>query len=94
MEIKIKEAETKGYAIAEENGKTAGKMTYSIPADDFIIIDHTETDPAFQGQGVGKKLLYKIVDMAREKNIKILPLCPFANAMFKKLEDIQDVLKK
>lgn len=94
MDIQIKEHETKGYAIAQENGKTAGKMTYSIPSSAFIIIDHTEVESAFEGKGVGKQLLYKIVEMAREKKIKILPLCPFASAMFKKLEDIQDVLKK
>lgn len=68
-------------------------MTYSKASSEFIIIDHTEVDPSFKGKGVGKQLLYKIVEMAREKNIKILPLCPFASAMFKKLTDIQDVLK-
>ena len=93
MEIEIRERENKGFAIARENEKKAGLMTYSIPDSDFIIIDHTEVDDAFKGQGVGKKLLYKIVDMAREKELKILPLCPFASAMFKKLDDIQDVLK-
>lgn len=94
MEIKLIEDQTKGYAIAIENELTAGKMTYSIAGKDFIIIDHTEVDPAFKGKAIGKQLLYKIVEMAREKNIKILPLCPFANALFQKLEDIQDVLKK
>lgn len=94
MEVQIKENQSKGFAIATEDGKTAGKMTYSIPAADFIIIDHTEVDPTFKGGGVGKLLLYEIVAMAREKNLKIMPLCPFASAMFKKLTDIQDVLKK
>ncbi len=94
MEITIKERDNKGFSMAREDDKRAGMMTYSIAGDDHIIIDHTEVDPAFKGRGVGKQLLYKIVDMAREKNIKITPICPFANAMFKKLEDIQDVLKK
>lgn len=94
MEITIKERDSKGFAIAQENGNTAGKMTYSIASADFIIIDHTEVDPQFKSKGVGKQLLYKIVEMAREKNIKILPLCPYANAMFKKRTDIQDVLKQ
>jgi len=93
MEIIIKERENKGFAIATEGDKKAGTMTYSIAGTDHIIIDHTEVDPEFKGKSVGKQLLYKIVDMAREKNIKITPLCPFANAMFKKLEDIQDVLR-
>jgi predicted GNAT family acetyltransferase len=68
-------------------------MTYSIAGEELIIIDHTEVDPEFNGRNVGKQMLYKIVEMAREKNIKIIPLCPFAASMFKKLEDIQDVLK-
>lgn len=93
MRIEIKEKETKGAAIAEEEGKKAGEMTYSIASNDYIIIDHTEVNPDFKGRGVGKKLLIKIVEMAREKNIKILPLCPFAKAMFQKNTEIQDVLK-
>ena len=94
MEIKLIEDQTKGYAVAKENDEQAGKMTYSVASADFIIIDHTEVSPSFRGKDVGKQLLYKIVEMAREKNIKIMPLCPFAAAMFKKLTDIQDVLKK
>lgn len=93
MEVQIIEDQSKGFAIAKEEGQTAGKMTYSISSAGFIIIDHTEVNPEFKGKGVGKKLLLKIVEMAREKNIKILPLCPFANAMFEKTADIQDVLK-
>jgi predicted GNAT family acetyltransferase len=93
MEIIIKEQGSKGFALASDNDKKAGAMTYSIPESDFIIIDHIEVDESFKGKGVGKKLLYKIVDMAREKNIKILPLCPFAKAMFDKIDEINDVLK-
>lgn len=93
MEISIEEQESKGLAMAKEADKKAGIMTYSIAGKNHIIIDHTAVEPEFKGKGVGKQLLYKIVEMAREKNIKITPLCPYANAMFKKLEDIRDVLK-
>jgi len=68
-------------------------MTFNIPNDKFIIIDHTEVEEDYKGDGIGKKLLNKIVEMARAKHIKIYPLCPFANAMFKKNSDIRDVLK-
>lgn len=93
MEILIKEEGSKGAAIAQDMDKKVGEMTYSIAGADLIIIDHTDVDPAYNGKGVGKQLLYKIVAMARERNIKIMPLCPFAAAMFKKTTDIQDVLK-
>lgn len=93
MEILLKEESTKGFAMARESNKRAGMMTYSITGAALIIIDHTEVEPAYNGKGVGKQMLYKIVEMAREKNIKIIPLCPFAASMFKKSEDIKDVLK-
>jgi uncharacterized protein len=93
MEILLKEESTKGFAMARENNKRAGMMTYSIAGAALIIIDHTEVEPAYNGKGVGKQMLYKIVEMSREKNIKIIPLCPFAASIFKKAVDIKDVLK-
>lgn len=93
MEILLKEIEAKGFAMARNNNKRAGMMTYSVAGSELIIIDHTDVEPAYNGKGVGKQMLYKIVEMAREKNIKIIPLCPFAAAMFRKLDEIKDVLK-
>ena len=93
MEIVLKEHGAKGFAMALVDEKKAGAMTYSIAGEQLIIIDHTEVEPEYNGLSIGKHMLYKIVDMAREKNIKIIPLCPFAAAMFKKTGDIQDVLK-
>lgn len=93
MQIELKENGSKGLAIAMENQKRMGTITYSIAGPELIIIDHTEVEPEYNGQGIGKKILYKIVEMAREKNIKIIPLCPFAAGMFRKIEAIRDVLK-
>ncbi|MBE7175150.1 MAG: N-acetyltransferase [Mucilaginibacter polytrichastri] len=93
MNIVLKELDGKGYAMARENEKRAGMMTYSIAGEELIIIDHTEVEPEYNGKGIGKQLLYKIVEMAREKNKKIMPLCPFAASVFRKEEDIRDVLK-
>ena len=92
MEITHKEFENKGAFIAQSEGKNAGEMTYSKAGEKLIIIDHTEVDSAFSGQGVGKKMVLAAVDFARENQIKILPLCPFAKAAFDKDSSIQDVL--
>ncbi len=94
MEIILTINETKGSSIAMDNEIRAGEMTFSIVSKDLIIIDHTDVNPDFKGKGIGKKLLLKIVEMARKQSIKILPLCPFASAVFKKTENIQDVLKQ
>lgn len=93
MEILLKEESSKGFAVAQDNDKQAGRMSYSIAGSVLIIIDHTEVEPAYTGKGIGKQMLYKIVEMAREKGIKIIPLCPFAASVFRKSDDIKDVLK-
>lgn len=92
LEIKQNNKETKGEFVAFFDGKQAGLMTYSWAGADKFIIDHTEVEPEFNGKGVGKQLVYKAVEFARENNLKIIPLCPFATATFKKNEEIRDVL--
>lgn len=92
MEINHRKEENKGAFIATEDGAKAGEMTYSKAGEDKFIIDHTEVNPEFNGKGVGKQMVLSAVEYARANGIKILPLCPFAKAMFDKNKDIQDVL--
>jgi predicted GNAT family acetyltransferase len=82
----------KGFFQAVENDEQAGLMTYSWAGSDKFIIDHTEVNPAFSGQGVGKLMVMDAVDFARANNIKIIPLCPFAKSVFDKEPEIRDVL--
>ncbi|KAF2337598.1 GNAT family N-acetyltransferase [Flavobacterium ginsenosidimutans] len=92
MEIQQINDTRKGYFEAIEDGKEAGKMTYTWAGDSKFIIDHTEVSPDFNGKGVGKKLVMAAVDYARANNLKIIPLCPFAKSVFDKVEEIRDVL--
>ena len=41
---------------------------------------------------IGKDLVKAGVDFARQNNLKIIPLCPFAKAEFEKHADYTDVL--
>ncbi|MEQ8358003.1 MAG: GNAT family N-acetyltransferase [Cytophagales bacterium] len=92
MEVKHQDLGNKGsFYIGEENDKK-GEMTYSKAGDQMIIIDHTEVSEELKGKGAGKQMLMKAVEMARNKNLKILPLCPFAKSVFDKDQSISDVL--
>ena len=91
MNIQHSNNDKKGEFYYEVEGKKLGLMTYSYAGDDKIIIDHTEVDTSLKGQGVGYKLVEASVNYARENNLKIMPLCPFANAVFKKRNDYNDV---
>ena len=83
---------SKGYFYVSVDGKQEGKMTFVFAGNDKIIIDHTEVNPGNNGKGFGKKMVNKAVEFAREKNIKIIPLCPFAKSVFDKTPEFSDVL--
>jgi uncharacterized protein len=84
--------EDKGFFRVVADERTAGKMTYSRAGLERIIIDHTEVNPDFNGQGVGKKMVLAAIDFARKENLKIIPLCPFAKSVFDKNPELRDVL--
>lgn len=84
----------KGAFYIIENGVRAAEMTYVWAGANKIIIDHTEVGDSLRGTGAGKQLVQASVHFAREKGLKILPLCPFARSVFDKVVDFQDVLSK
>ena len=91
-EIKHKESDRRGMFYMEDKSGITSELTYSIQDNGVMIIDHTETRPELEGQGLASKLVKKIVEHARENNFKIDPLCPFAEVQFDLHKDYRDVL--
>lgn len=90
--FKHKEEENIGSFLFYDEEQMAAEMTYS-KANGFIIIDHTSVEAAYRNRDLGYLLVDKVVEFARNNNIKVMPLCPFAASVFQKNEDIRDVLK-
>ena len=82
MNIQHEESNTKGAFYIEKDGTRIAEMTYSKNGDYRIIIDHTEVSEAHKGEGLGKALVFHGVEYAREHNLKVLPLCPYARTVF------------
>lgn len=72
------------------NGPEA-ELTYSRASDKLIIIDHTGVPEVYRGGKVGLALVKRAVEDARKNNYKILPLCPFAAAQFRRHSEWNDV---
>ena len=93
MEIQHRDDGRKGgFYVGEEDGKVLAEMTYVWAGSQKIIIDHTQVDESLKGKNVGKQLVHRAVVFAREKDIKILPLCPFTKAVLEKIAEYKDVL--
>lgn len=91
--IQLELRDTKGRFYIQQGERELGEMSFVFAGSDKIIIDHTLVSDELKGQGAGKKLLEATVAWAREKGLKIIPICPFAKAvMTKDPERYKDVL--
>ncbi len=91
ISINREDNDKKGRFVVQDNDEYAGEMTYTWAGEDKIIIDHTGVLKEHGGKGLGKKLVMEAVRFARNNNIKILPLCPFAKRVLEK-EEFKDIV--
>ncbi len=92
MNIQQADNGKKGRFFIEVDGHEIAAMHYVYSGEKQFIIDHTEVAEAFEGRGLGKQLINAVVKFAREKELKIIPLCPYAKAVFGKSPELADVL--
>jgi len=52
-----------------------------------LTVYHTEVSDELKGQGIASKLLSTMVDYARDHQLKVIALCPYVNAQFKRHAD-------
>lgn len=83
----------RGAFFIEDEGKRLASLTYTV-AGSRVILDHTDVDDALRGTGTGRKLVAAAVDWAREEEVKLMPLCPFARSVFDKTPEFGDVLAR
>lgn len=90
--ITLEESATRGRYVYRV-GDDEAEMTYSRAGAGLIIIDHTLVPDAFRGQGVGAALVERGVADARAAGLKVLPLCTFAAAQFRRHPEWADLLQ-
>ncbi len=69
------------------------EMTYADTGRGVWVIDHTLVPDAFRGLGVGAALVARGVADARAAGVRILPLCSFAAAQFRRHPEWSDILE-
>lgn len=91
-EITFEDGGSKGRYVYRAGG-TEAEMTFTRAGEGLVIIDHTGVPDAFRGQGVGAALVARAVADFRAQGKKVLPLCPFAAAQFRRHPEWADLLQ-
>ena len=81
---------SKGRYVIRKDGEEA-ELTFSITTPTLVIADHTGVPDSFRGTGAGLALVTHMVEDARASGFKVMPLCPFVNAMRKRHPEWADV---
>ena len=90
MNIELEDGETGGRYVVREAGAEA-EMTFSKAGESMIIIDHTGVPESLRHKGIGEALVLRAVEDMRAAGKKIMPLCPFAAAQFRKHPEWADL---
>lgn len=73
----------KGAFVIEEGDERIAEMAIGISGENLTVY-HTEVSEKLKGKGVASQLLTRMVTYARENKLKVIPLCPYVLAQFKR----------
>jgi hypothetical protein len=82
VQLKVNDNGRGEFFIAKDGDEVA-EMEIQIDKDN-ITVYHTEVVKEEEGKGLAKKLLDHMVNYARTHKLKVVPLCPYVYAQFKK----------
>jgi predicted GNAT family acetyltransferase len=69
----------------------AGVIQYRAEPGTVLLV-HTQVDPAFEGQGLGERLVAGALEDLRGRGLKLVPLCPFVRAYLRRHPDQADLV--
>jgi predicted GNAT family acetyltransferase len=79
VELQVTDNPDKARFELTADGELAGFAQYYL-RDGQIAFTHTETDDRFRGHGLGGHLVQAALDAARERQLAVLPYCPFVKS--------------
>ncbi|MFD0939206.1 GNAT family N-acetyltransferase [Pedobacter boryungensis] len=84
----------RGAFFITDGEEQLAEMAIAVTDVDLIVY-HTEVAPKAEGKGLAKNLLNEMVSYARKHELKVVPLCPYVHAQFKKHpKDFEDIWRK
>jgi uncharacterized protein len=83
-DLKLKlNTQGRGAFVIEEDNNRVAEMEISVAGKNLTVY-HTEVAEKLKGQGVAGQLLEAMVEYARSHQLKVIALCPYASAQFKR----------
>jgi predicted GNAT family acetyltransferase len=82
IELKLNK-DHRGAFVIEDGVNRLAEMAVAIDKGNLVVF-HTQVSDELRGQGVASKLVENMVDYARKNQLKVVALCPYVHAQFKR----------
>ena len=76
--IKVQFEPENSRSAAYDGDRLVGFCQLQMDESDVWVVAHTESDPAYGGRGIAKKLVTKVAEAARVAHKKLSPHCNYA----------------
>lgn len=91
--VKEDRGERKGRYVARVDGiEGEAEITFTKRGPGLVSADHTGAPETMRGTGAAAALVSFMVEDARSNGFKILPICPYVRAQYKKHPEWADVM--
>jgi hypothetical protein len=80
-----------GRFVIYEADEFAGELVFNWSGESKFTIEHTSVEAPFKGKGFGKQLVMEAIAFARKNELKIVPVCSFAQRLFNEDQSLQTV---
>ena len=67
--------------VLRVDGERLGFLEYTRPDVGVMRIEYVEVSPELRGTGLGRQLVAKAIDFAKEAKLRVVPICGYARAV-------------
>lgn len=67
--------------VLRVDGERLGFLEFTRPEVGVMRIEYVEVSPELRGTGLGRQLVAKAVDFAKDAKLRVVPICGYARAV-------------
>ncbi|MBR0151241.1 MAG: N-acetyltransferase [Synergistaceae bacterium] len=90
-QVSIVFEENANRSAAYDGHNQIGECEFTVSSGTWTIT-HTGVRPEYGGQGIARRLVEKVIEEARSRSVKIIPVCSYAVKLMEGSEEYSDVL--
>jgi uncharacterized protein len=79
------------YELVGDDGAVIGEIRYRREPGAVALV-HTDVDPGYEGRGLAGFLVENAVRDLRERDLKLIPVCPYVQGWLRRHPDQADIV--